>query len=198
MAWLNGRSLHTCVAEALVGGVSMVVIRSKSDKVHDIVKLARNIIPSCRVTNVPLIVDDNIDAAKASGADGVHLWQLDISCDEVRKEFGRDALVGISVNNVKEAQLAERQGASYLSVGPVFEGRKHDANSLIPMAIVKDIVESTSIPVMAIGGINQSNVSDLAGTGVAGVTCVSAIMAASNIEKAACELSEEVDSCLRN
>lgn len=195
-SWLNGRSLHTCVAEALVGGVSMVELRLKHIDEHEIAREARNIIPLCRVTNVPFIVDDNIEVAKVSGADGVHLWELGISCDEVRKEFGREAIVGISVNSVEEARLAEEQGASYLSVGPMFVGRKSTPDSLISMNVLKDICDSVDIPVTAIGGISDENISDLAGTGVAGVTCVSAILGARDIEKAAERLSGEVEKYL--
>lgn len=195
-SWLNGRSLHTCVAEALVGGVSMVELRLKHIDEHEIAREARNIIPLCRVANVPFIVDDNIEVAKVSGADGVHLWELGISCDEVRKEFGRDAIVGISVNSVEEAKLAEEQGASYLSVGPMFVGRKSTPDSLISMNVLKDICDSVDIPVTAIGGISADNISDLAGTGVAGVTCVSAILGARDIEKAAERLSGEVEKYL--
>lgn len=195
-SWLNGRSLHTCVAEALVGGVTMVELRLKHIREHEITREARNIIPLCRVANVPFIVDDNIEVAKASGADGVHLWELGISCDEVRKEFGRDAIVGISVNSVEEAKLAQEQGASYLSVGPMFVGRKSAADSLIPMDVLKDICDAVDIPVTAIGGITAKNVPELAGTDVAGVTCVSSILGARDIEKAAEELSAEVAKSL--
>ena len=195
-SWLNGRSLHTCVAEALVGGATMVEFRLKHIDEHEIAREARNIIPLCRVANVPFIVDDNIEVAKVSGADGVHLWELGLSCDEVRKEFGRDAIVGISVNNVEEAKLAEEQGASYLSVGPMFVGRNSAAQSLVAMDVLKDICDSVRIPVTAIGGINAGNISELAGTGVSGVTCVSAMLAAHDIEKAAEELSGEVEKYL--
>lgn len=196
--WLKDRALHSCVAEALVGGVTMVVMRAKGADIHRIVAQARKIIPLCRVANVPFIVDDNIEAAKAAGSDGVHLWKFDTSCDEVRKEFGRDAIVGVSVDNVDEAVLAEEQGASYLSVGPVFVGRRREAEGLIPRDELRAIAETVSIPVMAVGGITPGNVSELSGTEVAGVTCISSILAAPDIEKAARDMSAEVDSYLRS
>lgn len=196
--WLNGRNLHSCVAEALVGGATMVELRMSDSNIHRMVREARNIIPICRVANAPFIVDDNIDVAKASGADGVHLWELGISCDEVRKDFGRDAIVGISVNNVEEAIIAQNQGASYLSVGPMFEGRKSNKEDLISMDILTDICDSVDIPVMAIGGITAANIKDLSGTNVSGVTCVSAILAAKDIEKATEELSIEIENLLEN
>ena len=197
MSWLDGRSLHNCVAEALVGGVSMVELRLKHIDEHEIAKEARNIIPLCRVANVPFLVDDNIEVAKVCGADGVHLWKLGVSCDEVRREFGREAIVGISVMDVEEAKVAQEQGASFLSVGPMFKGRNHDEDGLIPQSTLKEICSAVEIPVMAIGGITKSNISDLAGTGIVGVNCVSAILAADDIEQSAKDLSTQVEEYLR-
>lgn len=115
-AWLDGRTLHSCVAEAIVGGVSFVQLRTRNLSTLDAIRKARALIPVCRVANVPLVIGNDLDAAKAAGVDGVHIDRAGVSCAEVRRELGRDAIVGVSVQTPEQAREAEGSGASYLSI----------------------------------------------------------------------------------
>lgn len=194
--WLDGQSLAAAVAEAIVGGATMVQLREKGASTVDLARLARAVAPVCRVANVPLVVDDDIEAVKMSGVDGVHVGQSDATCAEARAILGPDAIVGVSVRTTEEARAAEAAGASYLGVGAVFgTDTKADADA-VPLEALADICRAVAIPVVAIGGITAARVPGLAGTGIDGVAVVSALFSAPDIEQAAEELRRAVDSAL--
>lgn len=194
--WLRGQSLAAAVAEAIVGGATMVQLRAKGTSTLDLARQARALAPVCRVANVPLVVDDDIEAVKMSGVDGVHVGQSDASCAHARAVLGSDAIVGVSVQTVEQARAAEEAGASYLGVGAVFgTDTKADADA-VPLGTLADICRMASIPVVAIGGITVARVPELAGIGVDGVAVISALFAAADIEQAAEELRKVVDESL--
>lgn len=195
--WLRGRTLHACVAEAIVGGATFVQLRTRHLKHIDAIRTARSIIPVCRVANVPLVVANDMEAAKAVGVDGVHIDKPDISCAAVRKELGRDVIVGVSVKTPEQAVNAEKSGASYLICGPAYAGRDDNAADTLTKETIREIAAAVSIPVAAMGGINDADVSELSGLGLSGVAVVSAILAASDIEAAAAELLEDVEKYIR-
>lgn len=190
--WLNGRSLAACVAEAIVGGVTCVQLRHKGASTLDLAREARTLAPVCRVANIPLIVNDDIEAAKMVGADGVHVGQSDVACIEARRELGEDAIIGVSVQTVEQARAAEEAGASYLGVGALFATPTKTDADVVSIETLAEICEAVSIPVVAIGGIDAGNVDQLSATGVDGIAVVSAILSASDIEDAARKLSTEV------
>ena len=195
--WLNGRTMHSCVAEAIVGGVTFVQLRTRRMKHLDAIRTARSLIPVCRVANVPLVVANDMEAAKTVGIDGVHIDRPDVSCVKVRKELGRDVIVGVSVKTPEQAVDAEKSGASYLICGPTYAGREDDPNKLITPETIKEITGAVEIPVIAMGGINVANAPELSGLGLAGVAAVSAILAAPDIEEAARDLLREVEGSIR-
>lgn len=175
--WLNGRSLEEEVDKAVRAGVTMVQLREKHMEFDELVKLAQKIGDIVHKYNVPLIINDNIDAALASGADGVHVGQEDISASEARQKIGRSMILGVSAKTPETALEAERCGADYIGAGAVFStSTKEDADK-ISFCELKMICDSVSIPVVAIGGINQENIMELSGSGIAGVAVVSAIFA---------------------
>lgn len=195
--WLRGRTLHACVAEAIVGGVTFVQLRTRHLEHIDAIRTARSIVPVCRVANVPLVVANDMEAAKAVGVDGVHIDKPDISCAAVRKELGRDVIVGVSVKTPEQAVNAEKSGASYLICGPAYAGRDDREADTLTKETIREISSAVSIPVAAMGGINDGDVSELSGLGLSGVAAVSAILAASDIEAAAAELMEDVEQYIR-
>lgn len=138
--------------------------------------------------DVPLIINDRVDIALAIDADGVHVGQSDMPCDIARKLIGDEKILGVSANTIEEAKKAERDGADYIGTGAVFPtSTKDDADSVSKKELI-DIVESINIPVVAIGGINTENAHELAGTGIAGLSVVSAIMSSDNPKKSSEEL----------
>ena len=189
--WLNGRTLYSVVKESLDGGVTFLQLREKElDEVH-FLEEAKELQQLCREYQVPFIVNDNVDIAIAMDADGVHVGQSDMEAGDVRAKLGSDKIIGVSAQTVEQAILAEKHGADYLGVGAVFPtGSKDDADD-VSYETLKAICEAVSIPVIAIGGITQENVKELAGSGICGIAVISAIYAQQNIQKASEDLKKE-------
>lgn len=195
--WLNGKTLHSVVKESLDGGVTFVQLREKQlDEAH-FMEEAKDLQALCREYNVPFIINDNVDIALAMDADGVHVGQSDMEAGDVRAKLGPDKIIGVSAQTVEQAVLAEKHGADYLGVGAVFPtGSKDDATE-VPHEILKAICEAVSIPVIAIGGITQKNVSTLAGSGICGIAVISAIYAQPDIKKAAENLKTATEKMVK-
>lgn len=190
--WLNGRSLYEDVKASLDGGVTFVQLREKDLDDETFLKEAKELQALCREYHVPFVVNDNVDIAIKIDADGVHVGQSDMEAGDVRAKLGPDKIIGVSAATVEQAVLAEKRGADYLGVGAVFPtGSKDDAVDVFHETL-KEICKAVSIPVIAIGGISQKNVHELAGSGICGVAVISAIYAAQDIEKAARELKAAV------
>ncbi len=189
-AWTKEKSLVLQVKEALDGGVTCVQLREKNLNEDDFLEEAIEINALCKEYKVPFIVNDNIDVAIKSDADGVHVGQGDMDAKSVRNILGEDKIVGVSVETVEQAVTAEKNGADYLGVGAVFQtSTKADAYS-ISYDTLKEICAAISIPVVAIGGISKDNVLKLKGTGVHGIAVVSAIFNSQDITKSSRELKE--------
>ena len=142
------------------------------------------------------VVNDDVEAARIAGADGVHVGQDDAACVEAREKLGPDAIVGVSVQTVEQALAAQADGADYLGVGAVFgTPTKPDAADVGADGLAA-ICAAVDIPVVAIGGLNERTVPALAGTGADGAAVVSAIFAADDIEAAARRLRAAVQAAL--
>lgn len=189
--WLNGRTLYSVVKESLEGGVTFLQLREKELDEEHFLEEARELQKLCREYQVPFVVNDNVDIAVAINADGVHVGQSDMEAGDVRAKLGPDKIIGVTAKTVKQAVLAQERGADYLGVGAVFHtDSKADARE-ISFDTLRDICKAVSIPVIAIGGITEENVKELAGTGICGVAVISAIYARSDIKKAAENLKNE-------
>ncbi len=188
--WLKGRTLHCVVKESLDGGVSFVQLREKQLKEERFIEEAKDLKKLCHEYKVPFIINDNVDVALAIDADGVHVGQKDMEVEDVRLKLGPDKIIGVSAQTVQQAKLAEKQGADYLGVGAVFPTSSKEDASDVTYETLKEICEAVSIPVVAIGGITQENVSMLAKSGICGIAVISAIYAQSNIKEAAIELKK--------
>ena len=188
--WLGNSTLAQQVELALEGGVTFLQLREKDAGPQEILEQARQLLPICRRFGVPLIINDNVELALASGADGVHLGQGDMDPRQARRLLGPDRIIGVSAHNPQEARLALEGGADYLGAGAVFHtGTKTDAGAL-PRQALEEICRSVNIPVVAIGGITRENVLSLASSGVAGAAVVSAIFAQPDVKEAAREMAQ--------
>jgi thiamine-phosphate pyrophosphorylase len=187
-SWLRGETLYEQAEKALKGGVTMLQLREKNLGKAEFLMEAKQIKTLCRYYGVPFIVNDDVDIAAEVGADGVHVGQSDMEADFARRRMGADRLVGVSAQTVEQAVLAQKMGADYLGVGAVFPtGTKTDADA-VSYDTLKAICAAVSIPVVAIGGIGINNVAKLRGSGICGISVVSAIFAAVDITCAAREL----------
>ena len=189
--WLNGRTLYSVVKESLEGGVTFLQLREKELDEEHFLEEARELQKLCREYQVPFVINDNVDIAAAINADGVHVGQSDMEAGDVRAKLGPNKIIGVTAKTVEQAVLAQERGADYLGVGAVFHtDSKADAKE-ISFDTLKDICKAVSIPVIAIGGITEENVRELAGSGICGIAVISAIYAQRDIKKAAENLKNE-------
>ena len=181
-AWVGRQTLPEQVEAALKGGATCVQLREKELDGAAFLEEARTLAALCRRYGVPLIINDNVEVALASGADGVHVGQDDQTVEQVRRLAGDRLIVGVSAHSVEQALAAQAGGADYLGVGAVFAtATKSDAH-VLPRETLAEICRAVDIPVVAIGGIGEDNLLQLAGTGVDGAALVSAIFSAPDIE----------------
>ena len=194
--WLNGRTLYSVVKESLEGGVTFLQLREKELDEEHFLEEARELQKLCREYQVPFVINDNVDIAAAINADGVHVGQSDMEAGDVRAKLGPDKIIGVTAKTVEQAVLAQERGADYLGVGAVFHtDSKADAKE-ISFDTLKDICRAVSIPVIAIGGITEENVRELAGSGICGIAVISAIFAQEDVKEASKELCERTKEML--
>ncbi len=192
-AWTGRMTLFEQVEAALKGGATMVQLREKGLGERDFdgfLEEARRMHALTARYGVPLIIDDNIEIALQSGAEGVHVGQNDMDAGEARRLLGPERILGVAAKTVEQARRAQDAGADYLGSGAVFgTSTKADA---IPMSMeqLREICASVQIPVVAIGGICLENIGRLAGSGVAGAAIVSGIFGAEDIEGTTRRLAE--------
>lgn len=196
--WLGKQTLFDQVKEALDGGATCIQLREKQLDEENFLKEAIEIQKLCKEYHVPFIVNDNVDIAKTMHADGIHVGQSDMEALDVRKELGKDVILGVSAQTVEQAKKAEAHGADYLGVGAVFPtGSKDDADD-VSHETLQAICEAVSIPVIAIGGITQDNVKELAGSGIVGIAVISAIFAQKDITQATKDLKQATEQMLND
>lgn len=193
-SWLGTESLYSQVKKAIDGGVTFVQLREKELAQEAFYKEALEIQALCREKNIPFVINDNVALAKKIDADGVHVGQGDMEAGDVRSLLGPDKIIGVSAHSVEEALLAEKRGADYLGVGAAFSTNSKKDVSCISHETIRDICQAVQIPVIAIGGINETNIEELKGTGICGVAVISAIFAKRDITGAARTLRDQVDT----
>ena len=172
----------TDLESALKGGITCFQLREKHLPKAEFIDEARIVKRLCEKYSVPLIINDNTEVALSCGADGVHIGQDDGDVSEVRRIAGSRLIIGVSAHNVEEALAAEKAGADYLGCGAVFGSATKSNVHVLPLETLKNIAAAVKIPIVAIGGINESNMMRLAGTGIDGVAVISAIFGAEDIE----------------
>lgn len=190
-SWLKpGEKLSDVCREILEHGVTFLQLREKELDQEAFLKEAEELKELCARFGVPFVVNDSVETAVQARADGVHVGQSDIKGRNIRAMIGPDRILGISAGTVEEARAAEKAGADYIGVGAVFgTSTKKDARNL-SVEKLREISASVSIPVVAIGGINRSNVGELSGSDVDGIAVISALFGAERPGEAAAELAE--------
>ena len=191
--WLGNKKLSDDVEAVLKGGATFIQLREKHLDTDAFKQEAEVIQKICAAYHVPFIINDNVEIAKAIGADGVNVGQSDMAAGDVRRRLGDDKIIGVSASTVEEALEAERHGADYLGVGAVFPtGSKDDADA-VDAATLKAICEAVHIPVVAIGGITADNMKELSGSGICGISVISALFAQPDPYQAAKTLRAEAE-----
>ena len=173
------------IESALQGGMTCFQLREKQLPNDECVMLASLIRPLCAQYNCPLIINDNLSVALLCEADGLHIGQDDGDVAQIRRQLGEGKILGVSAQTVRQAKSAEAAGADYVGVGAVFAtSTKVDAAN-VSLNELRAICDNVNIPVVAIGGIDQDNLSKLEGSGIDGIAVSSAIFLAADPKKAA-------------
>ncbi|ACL16999.1 thiamine phosphate synthase [Methanosphaerula palustris] len=179
-----GRSHAEVAALAVAGGADVIQLRDKSASGRDLFAAAELIRTITTSAGALFIVNDRLDIALASGADGVHLGQDDLPVRAARK-VAPDLIIGVSVGSVEEGRRAVVDGADYVALSPLFSTpSKIDAGAGRGFDLLAALCDDLTVPVLAIGGINASNVSQVIRAGAAGVAVISAVVSQPDISKA--------------
>lgn len=195
-SWVGNQTLYEQIEDALKGGITCLQLREKNLSFDEFVKEAIIVKEICRRYNVPLIINDNAEVARKSGADGVHVGIEDAPVDELRRKFPENFIIGATAKTVKQAMDAEKAGADYIGVGAVFPSPTKKNAIRITSEQLKEICSKVSIPAVAIGGINLDNMSELTGGGMDGIAVVSAIFASEDIQKTTAMLKEKAKALI--
>lgn len=189
-SFIKDKSLDKAVEEAILGGTTLVQLREKDVDSLDFYNEALKVKEVCKKYGVPLIINDRVDIALAVEADGVHVGQSDLPCSIVRNIIGADKIIGVSTSSVEEALKAQEDGADYVGVGAVFPTTTKDDADSVTIEELSNIKKSLNIPVVAIGGISENNITKLKPANIDGVAVISAILGKENITEAAEKLKK--------
>ncbi len=179
-----GRRLEEVVERAVEGGATMVQLREKDLSAAEMFALA------CRLREVTrgkalLFINDRVDVALASEADGVQLGEEGLPVDAARRASGGGLLLGRSVHSVEGAAAAEAEGVDMVVVGTIFESESHPAASAAGVGLLRRVSDRVRVPVLAIGGVTSANVSSAIAAGASGAAVIGDIMVSDNPERAA-------------
>lgn len=182
---MTTETIEESVELAIKGGVSVVQLREKDCTSREFYQLAKTVKTITDAYEIPLLINDRVDIALAVGADGVHLGQKDIPVRAARNLLGADKIVGATANTIELAEEAWQSGADYLGVGDIFGTTTKSDTKHITLEELKAIRAAVQIPVVAIGGVNEENISLLRETGVEGAAVISAVVGQKDITAAA-------------
>lgn len=171
------------IKNAIEAGVKVIQYRNKLGNVEHMTEEAKGLKKICEGKAL-FIINDRVDVALSVGADGVHVGQGDMLYETARKLLGKDKIIGTTVHDLQEAMLAEKKGADYLGVSPVFSTTtKKDAGKPCGVAFIREIKKNCNIPITAIGGINLDNVKEVVDAGADAVCAISAVVTKDNVKE---------------
>lgn len=177
------------IRAAIDGGVRIVQLREKDLSAREMINIGKKLLSVLQPLGIPLIINDRVDVAHVIGADGVHLGQSDLSVEEARIILGEKAIIGLSVESLEQAMVAIDQDVDYLSASPIFHTKtKTDCAKPWGLDGLKQLCAISKHPVIAIGGIDETNAKQIIECGAAGVAVVSAIFNASCPKSAALKI----------
>ena len=190
----RGRTTVDVVREAVAGGATCVQLREKQASTRDFLEEARALSALLRAQRVPLLINDRVDIALAVGADGVHLGQQDMPIADARRLGPPSWIIGVSAESIEDAIRAEKEGADYIGVSPVF-ATPTKTDTALPLGLegLRAMRMAVRIPLVAIGGVQLHNAREVIRAGADGLAVVSAIVSADSPREAAAALRREID-----
>ncbi len=196
----RGRNHFQIAQAAIEGGANVIQYRDKTASSRKMYEDALQLQKLCRKKQIPFIVNDRLDIALAVDADGLHVGQKDLPASVARKWLGQDKILGVSAETLEQAIAAEKDGADYLGVGPVFEARRTKPDTIEPLglSLLSDVNKHCQKPIVAIGGIKNENAAAVIEAGADCVAVISAIVSAENIADAARQIKNTVEQMRKN
>ncbi len=194
----GNKSLEEVITGAVKGGAAYVQLREKKISTRLFLEEATRIKKILKPYNVPLIINDRVDVALACNADGVHIGQDDMTYDIARRLMGPKSIIGLSVETWDDVVMCEKLDISYIGVSPVFATpTKTDTKGEWGLQGLARIKAYSRHPLVAIGGLNESNINDVVKAGAECIAVVSAVCAASNPEDASRKINKIINSVLK-
>jgi thiamine-phosphate pyrophosphorylase len=190
---LKGRSEVEVAQRAIEGGAKAIQLRDKQRGKRELLPIAQGLHMICLSSSVPFLMNDHLDLALASDADGLHLGQGDLPISTARHLLPQDKLLGCSAATLEEATKAEEDGADYIAVGSIYETPSKSDFRLAGLETLRQVKKAVSTPVVAIGGIDERNLSQVLAAGADAVAVISAVLRADDVAGAARWLATEID-----
>ena len=190
---LGERDAMETASRAIHGGAKVIQLRDKHHTKSELLQMARRLRGLCDEKEVLFIVNDYLDIAQACGADGVHLGQEDLPVIEARSLLSPDKIIGCSTASLTEAARAGLEGADYIAVGSIYPTSSKENIRLTGLETLRQIREKTSLPLIAIGGINENNAAEVMEAGADGIAVISAVLGAEDVESAAQNLVNKIE-----
>jgi len=193
-ALVKGRSHIDVASQAIQGGAKTIQLRDKLQSKRELLPIAQQLRNLCAEHDVLFIVNDNLDLALATDADGLHLGQNDLPIGVARKLLPIDKILGCSTTTVNQAIAAQSEGADYIAVGSIYPTTSKETVEVVGLDRLRQIRQAVTLPLMAIGGITKDNVADVMAAGADSVAVISAVVRAEDVEEAAREIAETLEA----
>ncbi|MEA3254192.1 MAG: thiamine phosphate synthase [Chloroflexota bacterium] len=190
---LAGRDMLETAEQVIKGGARVLQLRDKLSSRGELLPLAQELKVLCIKAGILFIVNDYLDVALAVNADGLHIGQKDLPLTTVRKILPIDKIVGLSVTTREQALKAEREGVDYIAVGSMFPTTGKEGAVLVGVETLRQVRKAVSVPLVAIGGINEDNVGQVMAGGASAVAVIGAVLSKEDVKEATRRMAAEID-----
>jgi thiamine-phosphate pyrophosphorylase len=191
---LKGRSHFEVTNQVIRGGARIIQLRDKLLNKKELLPIACQIRKLCAEHNVLFIMNDYLDIALAADADGLHLGQNDLPIKVARQLLPIDKILGGSVTTVEQAITLESEGADYIAVGSMFPTKHKETATVVGVERLRQVREATSLPLVAIGGIDKDRVAEVRAAGANSIAVISSVLEAESPEEAAREIITRLET----
>ena len=188
------RWIEDVVTQAIEGGAEMIQYRDKEASDREFLEVASVLQNICEIRKIPFVVNDRVDIARYLKPDGVHLGQDDLPLKIARKILGSSKIIGISTNNIDQAKEAEKYGADYVGIGPIFDTLTKKIEKPLGLEIIEQAKKNLKIPFFPIGGIDLEKLDQVIQAGSERIAVGSAVISANDVKSAARNLAEKIQN----